>query len=580
MALKRDGTVWTYGKNTSGQLGNNSSNNGGWTWTPSQVLNLTDVTDIEAGYDTGYALKADGTLWGWGNNFYGELGDGTTDNKLVPQKLDISGVRSISAGGHYAIAMKYDGTLWAWGYNANSNLGDGTTTTRYKPTQILSLSGVRAIASGEQHNLALKEDGTVWAWGYNDYGQLGDGTTFTRPLPVQVPGLTNVVAISAGQYTSFALKSDGTVWAWGLNSSGQLGVTTEMNKSVPVKITGLVNLDVRVVATRATSVDLAIVGTDAVARYVVKRGSTVIYDGANTNVMDTGLNSNSMYTYNIEAYDMYDKLLDSRSITVNTNQNDLNVTGIATSDTSVTLTYGTTAAVSYYVVKRNGVSVYSGALTTFDDTGLTTGERDLYTVEAYDLNYHLIGSRSVYVTVSSSNTPPSSSTVTLSAAATATSSSTILLQFAATGGTVSRYVIKRGDTVVFEGQGTTIMDANLTANTQYSYVIEAQDANGTVLASKVLSATTFQAGTTLPGGGTTYPPSGGYYPPTGYYPSGSPLVVVNVPIYLPSLYPTMTQQFSQFPQNSLYQQYPQYQQYQQYPQYQQYQQYPQYSQYQ
>ena len=123
----------------------------------------------------------------------------------------------IAGGGEHSIALKSDGTVWAWGNNWVGQLGDGTTSHRSTPVQVSGLSGVIAIAGGGYHSIALKSDGTVWAWGWNEYGQLGDGTTSHRSTPVQVSGLSGVIAIAGGGYHSIALKSDGTVWAWGNN---------------------------------------------------------------------------------------------------------------------------------------------------------------------------------------------------------------------------------------------------------------------------------------------------------------------------------------------------------------------------
>ena len=125
---------------------------------------------------------------------------------------------TISGGGYHSLALKKDGTVWAWGHNEYGQLGDGTQTLgRLTPVQVSGLSGVIAIAAGEYHSLALKSDGTVWAWGGNYEGQLGDGTTNNKLTPVQVSGLSGVIAIAASYRHSLALKSDGTVWAWGSN---------------------------------------------------------------------------------------------------------------------------------------------------------------------------------------------------------------------------------------------------------------------------------------------------------------------------------------------------------------------------
>src|SRR5205823_208038 len=128
----------------------------------------------------------------------------------------LSGVTAIAAGGLHSLALKSDGTVWAWGYNAYGALGNGTAISSSTPVQVSGLSGVTALAGGYGHSLALKSDGTVRAWGYNYYGELGNGTAFNDSLtPVQVSGLSGVTAIAGGEFHSLALKSVGTVSAWG-----------------------------------------------------------------------------------------------------------------------------------------------------------------------------------------------------------------------------------------------------------------------------------------------------------------------------------------------------------------------------
>ncbi len=180
-----------------------------------------------------------GTVNTWGYNNLGQLGDGSTANKLLPQAINLNGVTAIAAGGAHSLALKSDGTVWGWGNNASGQLGDGTGTNRLTPVQVPGFSGVRAIAAGWYHSLALKQDGTVWSWGSNTYGQLGDGTQLVSALPIQVRGLSGVTAIAAGVYYSVALKSDGTVWCWGSNFYGQLGDGTKTNRSTPVQAKGI-----------------------------------------------------------------------------------------------------------------------------------------------------------------------------------------------------------------------------------------------------------------------------------------------------------------------------------------------------
>ncbi len=209
-----------------------AQNSAGTAYGSEKSFTTSKLMDVKAGGWHTLGLKSDGTVWAWGNNGSGRLGDGTTTDRHTPVQVNgLSGVTAIAGGWHYTIAMKSDGTVWAWGYNDYGQLGDGTTTERHTPVQVSGLSGVVAIAGAQLHSLALKSDGTVWAWGENSAGQLGDGTTTSRYTPVQVSGLSGVVAIAGGTSYSLALKSDGTVWAWGYNGNGQLGNGTTRRDS-------------------------------------------------------------------------------------------------------------------------------------------------------------------------------------------------------------------------------------------------------------------------------------------------------------------------------------------------------------
>ena len=237
LALKSDGTVWAWGNNSTGQLGDGSTTD---RWTPVQVSGLSGVIALAAGSEHSLALKSDGTVWAWGDNSNGQLGDGSTRNRFTPVQVSgLSGVIAIAGSTFHSLALKSDGTVWAWGLNWYGQLGDGSIDSRSTPVQVSGLSGVIAIAGGSDHSLALKSDGTVWAWGNNDYGQLGDGSKTTRSTPVQVSGLNDVIALAGGDYHSLALKSDGTVWAWGKNGYGQLGDGSTSDRLTPVQVSGL-----------------------------------------------------------------------------------------------------------------------------------------------------------------------------------------------------------------------------------------------------------------------------------------------------------------------------------------------------
>ena len=242
VALKSDGTVWTWGYNGYGQLGNGTR--GGTYLTATQVPGLSGVVAISAGVFSSLALQSQAGAMAWGGNVQGALGDGSYVNSSTPVAVAaLSGLSAITGGWAHSVALRSDGTVWAWGYNVSGELGDGSNVTRRNtPGQVPRLAGVVAIASGDHHNVALRSDGTVWAWGANESGELGDGSTTNRTQPVQVRGpgvfLSNIVSVACGAFHSIALRSDGTVWAWGANNVGQLGNPSAAytNQSTPVQV--------------------------------------------------------------------------------------------------------------------------------------------------------------------------------------------------------------------------------------------------------------------------------------------------------------------------------------------------------
>ena len=242
LALKQDGTVWAWGNNSFGQLGNGTRQR---STTPVKTLLLTNITMVAAGRFHSVALKSDGTVWTWGYNQDGELGY-TTPGQFseTPQQVtSLSNITAIAAGSNHSIALKNDGTVWAWGVNSVGSLGDGTTTKKTTPVQVRDLTGVVSVVASDGHNLAIKNDDTIWAWGYSFFGQLGDGSTTNRTRPVQI-ALTNVKLISAGAKNSAAIKNDGTIWAWGLNSEGQVIGETAPAVPIPKHLTSLSDVDV------------------------------------------------------------------------------------------------------------------------------------------------------------------------------------------------------------------------------------------------------------------------------------------------------------------------------------------------
>ncbi len=293
IALKNDGTVWTWGLNDYGQLGDGTTTN---RLTPVQVSGLTGVIAIAGGDRHTVALKNDGTVWTWGEDASGQLGIGIRDNDPHPTAVQVSGltgVTAIASGSFHTIALGSDGTVWTWGYNLDGQLGDGTMVDKYSPVQVSGLTGVTAIAGGLAHTMALKNDGTAWTWGYNYYGTLGDGTNTNRLTPVQVSGLTGVTAIAGGDTHTVALKNDGTVWTWGYNRYGQLGDGTTVDKNSPVQVSGLTEVMAiasggwHTIALKKTSPNKPPISVPG-GPYTVNEGSAVSFDGSASYDPDVG----------------------------------------------------------------------------------------------------------------------------------------------------------------------------------------------------------------------------------------------------------------------------------------------------
>jgi alpha-tubulin suppressor-like RCC1 family protein len=229
LAIKPDGGLWAWGNNYFGQLGDGTTANRS---IPVPVMRRVATVATGLGGWNSFAVRTDGSLWAWGSNGNGQLGDGTTLNRIRPTSI-INDVAAVAVGWGHTLARKTDGSLWAWGWNNSGQLGDGTTIDRVSPTHIMNR--VAGFAAGVAHTLAVKADGSLWAWGYNYYGQLGDGTTTDRLRPRRI--LNDVAGVAASSHT-LALKTDGSLWAWGCNESGQLGDGTTTSRPSPVSIMG------------------------------------------------------------------------------------------------------------------------------------------------------------------------------------------------------------------------------------------------------------------------------------------------------------------------------------------------------
>ena len=239
-AIKTDGTLWVCGYNTTGQLGDNTRVHKS---SPIQTVaggtNWKQVSSGGAGNTA--AIKTDGTLWLWGYDGYGVLGDNSTANKSSPIQTVAGGtnwkVVALGSGGQTAAAIKTDGTLWLWGRGDMGQLGDNTVVNKSSPVQtVAGGTDWSQVSLGQSSSAAIKTDGTLWTWGYNVYGQLGDNTVVRRSSPVQtVAGGTNWKQVAAGFNHIAAIKTDGTLWVCGYNNRGQLGINSIVNKSSPVQ---------------------------------------------------------------------------------------------------------------------------------------------------------------------------------------------------------------------------------------------------------------------------------------------------------------------------------------------------------
>jgi alpha-tubulin suppressor-like RCC1 family protein len=240
-AVSNSGAASCWGRNNYGQLGDGTTTDRS---APVQVSGLTSgITQTAAGYYHTCALTDTGSVWCWGENVYGQLGDGTTTDRSTP--VQVSGLTSriiqIATGYLHTCALTDTGSVWCWGHNNSHELGDGTYTDRTIPVQVSELiPGIIQIAAGGSHTCALTKTGAAQCWGYNGYGQLGDGTATIRDVPVQVSGLTSgVTQIAAGGSHTCALTNTGAAQCWGYNYHGELGDGTHANQYTPVQVSGL-----------------------------------------------------------------------------------------------------------------------------------------------------------------------------------------------------------------------------------------------------------------------------------------------------------------------------------------------------
>jgi alpha-tubulin suppressor-like RCC1 family protein len=283
VAIRTDGTLWAWGSNQNGQLGDGTqidrlvptqvgkdkdwvsvaagrahvaalktATNLLFTWGLNDKRQLGDPTatgnklvptaigkaswlSVAAGDTHTLGIQKDGSLWAWGGGVYGQVGNAATADVPAPVQIGTFSYTSVAAGAFHSLAIRSGGTLYAWGQNTSNQLGNNGSSLQTAPVQIGTESNWGMVAGGAAHSIGVRNDGTLWAWGSNAEGQLGSAGA-DSPYPVQIGNLQTWKSVSAGNAHSVALKADQTMWIWGRNAEGQLGNGSNAGAQIPLTV--------------------------------------------------------------------------------------------------------------------------------------------------------------------------------------------------------------------------------------------------------------------------------------------------------------------------------------------------------
>ena len=241
-AIKDDHTLWCWGNNVSGQIGNGKSGALYKSLEPERIGTDNDWSKVTAGSIHTCAIRLDGSLWCWGGNARGQLGDGTQENRPSPMEVEVSSTwKTVDAGYYHTCAIREDGSLWCWGDNFSGQLGDGTSgDMRPLPGVVGQGADWLQVAVGDYHTCARRADKSTWCWGDNSYGQLGDdsepGQDTGKTVPVQISAQPRWLDLTTGNDHTCSLLDNDTLWCWGRNDYGQLGDGSQVNHQVPTRV--------------------------------------------------------------------------------------------------------------------------------------------------------------------------------------------------------------------------------------------------------------------------------------------------------------------------------------------------------